>query len=52
MCVTLSLSSLSLSQGWFEKDLKQIWIRAGLRQAPEGWQAPKIYVKQYQGKSD
>ncbi|XP_051844793.1 aurora kinase A-interacting protein [Antechinus flavipes] len=29
----------------FEKDLKRLWKRAGLKQAPEGWQAPKIYVK-------
>ncbi|XP_043855203.1 aurora kinase A-interacting protein [Dromiciops gliroides] len=29
----------------FEKDLKRMWKRAGLKQAPEGWQPPKIYVK-------
>ncbi|XP_074162697.1 small ribosomal subunit protein mS38 [Sminthopsis crassicaudata] len=29
----------------FEKDLKRLWKRAGLKQAPEGWQTPKIYVK-------
>ncbi|XP_020831982.1 small ribosomal subunit protein mS38 isoform X2 [Phascolarctos cinereus] len=29
----------------FEKDLKRVWKKAGLKQAPEGWQPPKIYVK-------
>ncbi|XP_068935528.1 small ribosomal subunit protein mS38 [Petaurus breviceps papuanus] len=29
----------------FEKDLKRLWKKAGLKQAPEGWQTPKIYVK-------
>ncbi|XP_027711206.1 aurora kinase A-interacting protein isoform X2 [Vombatus ursinus] len=29
----------------FEKDLKRLWKKAGLKQAPEGWQPPKIYVK-------
>ncbi|XP_059808010.1 aurora kinase A-interacting protein [Hypanus sabinus] len=36
----------------FERDLKQIWKKAGLKVPPEGWQAPKIYVKQYHGKSE
>ncbi|KAG8434352.1 hypothetical protein GDO86_012653 [Hymenochirus boettgeri] len=29
----------------FERDLKRIWMKAGLKKAPDGWQAPKIYVK-------
>ncbi|XP_034975950.1 small ribosomal subunit protein mS38 [Zootoca vivipara] len=29
----------------FELDLKRIWKRAGLKKAPEGWTAPKIYLK-------
>ncbi|XP_062889549.1 aurora kinase A-interacting protein [Mobula hypostoma] len=36
----------------FERDLKQIWKKAGLKKPPEGWQAPKIYVKRYHGKSE
>ncbi|KAG5838951.1 hypothetical protein ANANG_G00229170 [Anguilla anguilla] len=36
----------------FERDLKRIWTRAGLKSAPEGWSAPKIYVRQYQSKKD
>ncbi|XP_028663185.2 aurora kinase A-interacting protein [Erpetoichthys calabaricus] len=34
----------------FEKDLKRVWKKAGLKNAPEGWHTPKIYVRQ--GKSD
>lgn len=26
----------------FEKDLKRIWLKAGLKEAPENWQTPKI----------
>ncbi|XP_020011290.1 small ribosomal subunit protein mS38 isoform X2 [Castor canadensis] len=29
----------------FERDLKRIWLKAGLKEAPEGWQTPKIYGK-------
>ncbi|XP_037684710.1 aurora kinase A-interacting protein [Choloepus didactylus] len=29
----------------FEKDLKRIWLKAGLKEAPGGWQTPKIYLK-------
>lgn len=29
----------------FERDLRRIWLKAGLKEAPEGWQTPKIYVK-------
>ncbi|XP_049733562.1 aurora kinase A-interacting protein isoform X1 [Elephas maximus indicus] len=29
----------------FERDLQRIWLRAGLKEAPEGWQTPKIYLK-------
>ncbi|NWJ06988.1 AKIP protein, partial [Crypturellus undulatus] len=29
----------------FEKDLQRIWRRAGLKNPPEGWQPPKIYLK-------
>lgn len=39
------LSSFCPSQIRFEKDLKRLWKKAGLKQAPEGWQTPKIYVK-------
>lgn len=31
----------------FEKDLSRIWKRAGLKKAPEGWVAPKLFVKHY-----
>ncbi|XP_077007719.1 small ribosomal subunit protein mS38 [Tamandua tetradactyla] len=29
----------------FEKDLKRMWRKAGLKEAPEGWQTPKIYLR-------
>ncbi|XP_063001219.1 small ribosomal subunit protein mS38 [Elgaria multicarinata webbii] len=29
----------------FERDLERIWRRAGLKNPPEGWVAPKIYLK-------
>ncbi|KGL82014.1 Aurora kinase A-interacting protein [Tinamus guttatus] len=29
----------------FEKDLQRIWRRAGLKNPPEGWQTPKIFLK-------
>nr|XP_012631872.1 aurora kinase A-interacting protein [Microcebus murinus]XP_012631873.1 aurora kinase A-interacting protein [Microcebus murinus] len=29
----------------FERDLRRIWRKAGLKEAPAGWQTPKIYVK-------
>ncbi|XP_055471156.1 aurora kinase A-interacting protein [Psammomys obesus] len=29
----------------FEKDLKRIWLKAGLKEAPGNWQTPKIYMK-------
>ncbi|KAM5248748.1 small ribosomal subunit protein mS38 [Ctenodactylus gundi] len=28
----------------FERDLKRIWLKAGLKEAPRGWQTPKIYL--------
>ncbi|XP_072223748.1 small ribosomal subunit protein mS38 [Leuresthes tenuis] len=31
----------------FEEDLEKIWKRAGLKKAPEGWTAPKIFIKQH-----
>ncbi|XP_071783550.2 small ribosomal subunit protein mS38 [Centroberyx gerrardi] len=31
----------------FEEDLKRIWTRAGLKKAPEGWNTPKIFIKQH-----
>ncbi|CAG6021751.1 unnamed protein product [Menidia menidia] len=31
----------------FEEDLERIWKRAGLKKAPEGWTAPKIFIKQH-----
>lgn len=36
---------LKQKQMKFEKDLKRIWLKAGLKEAPSGWQIPKIYVK-------
>ncbi|KAK9514995.1 hypothetical protein VZT92_025673 [Zoarces viviparus] len=36
----------------FEEDLKRIWTRAGLKKAPEGWTAPKIFIKQHGNKRD
>lgn len=32
-------------QSKFERDLRRIWLKAGLREAPAGWQTPKIYLK-------
>nr|XP_004657814.1 aurora kinase A-interacting protein [Jaculus jaculus]XP_045005688.1 aurora kinase A-interacting protein [Jaculus jaculus]XP_045005689.1 aurora kinase A-interacting protein [Jaculus jaculus]XP_045005690.1 aurora kinase A-interacting protein [Jaculus jaculus] len=29
----------------FERDLRRIWLKTGLKEAPQGWQTPKIYVK-------
>ncbi|XP_032117969.1 aurora kinase A-interacting protein [Sapajus apella] len=29
----------------FERDLRRIWLKAGLKEAPEGWQTPKIYQR-------
>ncbi|XP_066228076.1 small ribosomal subunit protein mS38 [Saccopteryx leptura] len=29
----------------FERDLRRIWLKAGLKEAPVGWQTPKIYLK-------
>ncbi|XP_051894986.1 aurora kinase A-interacting protein [Pristis pectinata] len=36
----------------FERNLKQVWKKAGLKKPPEGWQAPKIYVKRYHEKPE
>ncbi|XP_008067542.1 aurora kinase A-interacting protein [Carlito syrichta] len=36
---------LKRKQMKFEADLRRIWLRAGLKDAPEGWQTPKIYLK-------
>ncbi|KAA8590756.1 small ribosomal subunit protein mS38 [Etheostoma spectabile] len=36
----------------FEEDLKRIWTRSGLKKAPEGWNAPKIFIKQHGNKRD
>lgn len=33
------------AQSKFERDLRRIWLKAGLREAPAGWQTPKIYQK-------
>ena len=33
------------SQMKFERDLWRIWQKAGLKEAPPGWQTPKIYLK-------
>ncbi|XP_008576362.1 PREDICTED: aurora kinase A-interacting protein [Galeopterus variegatus] len=29
----------------FERDLRRIWLKAGLKEAPEGWQTPNIYLR-------
>ncbi|ELV12793.1 Aurora kinase A-interacting protein [Tupaia chinensis] len=29
----------------FERDLRRIWLKAGLKEAPAGWQTPKIYLR-------
>ncbi|XP_059189455.1 aurora kinase A-interacting protein [Centropristis striata] len=39
-------------QKLFEKDLKRIWKRAGLKKAPEGWHAPQIFIKHHGNKRD
>ncbi|XP_067826237.1 aurora kinase A-interacting protein [Heptranchias perlo] len=39
-------------QAKFERELNQIWKKVGLKKPPEGWQAPKIFVKRYHGKSE
>ncbi|XP_012920525.1 aurora kinase A-interacting protein [Heterocephalus glaber] len=36
---------LKRKQVKFEKDLRRIWLKAGLKEAPQGWQTPKIYLK-------
>ncbi|XP_006871773.1 PREDICTED: aurora kinase A-interacting protein [Chrysochloris asiatica] len=36
---------LKRKQMKFERELRRIWLKAGLKEAPEGWQTPKIYLK-------
>ncbi|XP_049920844.1 aurora kinase A-interacting protein [Epinephelus moara] len=36
----------------FEDDMKRIWTQAGLKKAPEGWNAPKIFLKHHGNKRD
>ncbi|XP_060913697.1 aurora kinase A-interacting protein [Labrus mixtus] len=36
----------------FEEDLKKIWTRAGLKKAPDGWNTPKLFLKQHGNKKD
>ncbi|XP_055984434.1 small ribosomal subunit protein mS38 [Sorex fumeus] len=36
---------LKRKQAKFEGDLRRIWLRAGLKDAPAGWQTPRIYLK-------
>ncbi|XP_051696465.1 small ribosomal subunit protein mS38 [Oryctolagus cuniculus] len=36
---------LKRKQVRFERDLQRIWLKAGLKEAPEGWQTPRIYGK-------
>ncbi|XP_013866397.1 small ribosomal subunit protein mS38 [Austrofundulus limnaeus] len=36
----------------FEKDLERIWKRAGLKQPPEGWVTPKIFLNNPGDKKD
>ncbi|XP_016333817.1 aurora kinase A-interacting protein-like [Sinocyclocheilus anshuiensis] len=39
-------------QAKFERDLARIVRRAGLKRAPDGWTAPKVYVRTSQTKRD
>uniref|UniRef100_A0A8D0HP61 Small ribosomal subunit protein mS38 n=1 Tax=Sphenodon punctatus TaxID=8508 RepID=A0A8D0HP61_SPHPU len=32
-------------QARFEQDLKRIWLKAGLKEPAEGWNLPKIYLR-------
>ncbi|XP_074831688.1 small ribosomal subunit protein mS38 [Carettochelys insculpta] len=32
-------------QAKFERDLKRIWLKAGLKKPSEGWELPKIFVR-------
>ncbi|CAL9703402.1 unnamed protein product [Knipowitschia caucasica] len=34
----------------FESDLKRLWRKAGLKAAPEGWNTPKLFIKQHGNK--
>uniref|UniRef100_A0A8C3WMR0 Small ribosomal subunit protein mS38 n=1 Tax=Catagonus wagneri TaxID=51154 RepID=A0A8C3WMR0_9CETA len=36
---------LKQKQVKFERDLRRIWRKAGLKEAPAGWQTPKIYLR-------
>ncbi|XP_017264939.1 aurora kinase A-interacting protein [Kryptolebias marmoratus] len=36
----------------FEKDLERIWMQAGLKQPPEGWVTPKIYIRHHGNKKN
>ncbi|XP_004705552.1 aurora kinase A-interacting protein isoform X2 [Echinops telfairi] len=36
---------LKRKQKKFERDLRRIWLKAGLKEAPEGWKTPKIYLR-------
>lgn len=36
---------LKRKQVKFERDLRRIWLKAGLKEAPAGWQTPKIYLR-------
>lgn len=36
----------------FEADLERIWTRAGLKKAPEGFIAPKIFIKRHGSRRD
>lgn len=47
-----SLAFVYPAQKRFELDLKRIWKRAGLKNPPEGWTAPKIFIKQHGNKAD
>ncbi|GAA6216545.1 aurora kinase A-interacting protein [Lates japonicus] len=37
-------------QKQFEEDLKRIWTQAGLKKAPDGWNTPKIFIRQHGNK--
>lgn len=50
--LTLPIVCVCPAQKRFEDDLKRIWTRAGLKKAPEGWSAPKIFIKQHGNKRD
>ncbi|XP_026872133.2 aurora kinase A-interacting protein [Electrophorus electricus] len=46
----VKLGRMKRKQARFERDLTRIWRQAGLKKPPEGWTAPKIYIKHQETK--